>query len=117
MTKNTKTLLTIAGVGVVGYIIYNKFIKKGSKNFSNFAEQEFSNYADEDFFNVGGGKVTGTKQTTLQTGVNIGSTGCEIVQGNVGYAGMPLSNNRIIVRTGNGTTLVCPRGQQYDMPR
>jgi hypothetical protein len=37
MTKNTKTLLTIAGVGVVGYIIYNKFIKKqGSKNFADF---------------------------------------------------------------------------------
>ncbi len=36
MTKNTKTLLTIAGVGVVGYIIYNQFIKKGSKNFANF---------------------------------------------------------------------------------
>jgi hypothetical protein len=117
MTNNTKTLLTIAGVGVVGYIIYKQFFKKGSKNFSNFAEQEFSNYTDEEFFNVGGGKVTGTKQTALQSGVNIGATGCEIVQGNVGYAGMPLSNNRIIVRTGNGTTLVCPRGQQYDMPR
>jgi hypothetical protein len=36
MTKNTKTLLTIAGVGVVGYIIYNQFIKKGSKNFADF---------------------------------------------------------------------------------
>jgi hypothetical protein len=65
MTNNTKTLLTIAGVGVVGYIIYKQFFKKGSKNFSNFAEQEFSNYTDEEFFNVGGGKVTGTKQTTL----------------------------------------------------
>jgi hypothetical protein len=39
MTKNTKTLLTIAGVGVVGYIIYNKFIKKGSKNFANFTRK------------------------------------------------------------------------------
>jgi hypothetical protein len=36
MTKNTKTLLTIAGVGVVGYIIYNQMKKKGSKNFANF---------------------------------------------------------------------------------
>jgi hypothetical protein len=39
MTKNTKTLLTIAGVGVVGYIIYNQFIKKGSKNFANFTRR------------------------------------------------------------------------------
>jgi hypothetical protein len=39
MTKNTKTLLTIAGVGVVGYIIYNQFIKKGSKNFANFTRK------------------------------------------------------------------------------
>lgn len=111
MTKNTKTILGVVAVAGIGYYLYNQYMKnKGAK-------KNFVNYVDEDFYNVGGGKVTGTKQTTLSnTGANIGAMGCEIVAGNVGYAGMPLSNNRIIVRTGDGTTLVCPRGQQSDMP-
>lgn len=111
MTKNTKTILGVVAIAGIGYYLYNQYMKnKGAK-------KNFVNYVDEDFYNVGGGKVTGTKQTTLSSsGANIGAMGCEIVQGNAGYVGMPLSNNRIIVRTGNGTTLICPRGQQSDMP-
>ena len=48
MTKNTKTLLTVAGVAVVGYLLYTQFRKKsGSKSFAGFT-------ADDDFFNVVG---------------------------------------------------------------
>lgn len=105
----TKTILTVLAVGGVGYYLYTQWRKKqGTKNFAN--------YVEDDFMNFGGGKKT--KQATIGgSGEQIGAMGCEIVQGNVGYAGMPLSNNRIIVRTGNGTSLICPRGQVRDMPR
>ncbi len=114
MTKNTKTILGVVAVAGIGYYLYMQYKKKqGAKNFAN--------YVDDDFFNVGG-KLTGQRESGLvqagtRSGESIGAIGCEIVQGNVGYAGMSLSNNRIIVRTGNGTTLICPRGQYSDMPR
>lgn len=110
MTKKTKTIIGVVAVVGIGYYLYKQMKKNQGSN------KNFANYVDEEFFNVGG-KITGGKQTTLSTsGEQIGAMGCEIVQGNVGYAGMALSNNRIIVRTGNGTTLICPRGQRYDMP-
>lgn len=115
MTKNTKTILGVVAVAGIGYYLYNQWKnKKGSS-------KNFANYVDDDFFNVGG-KLTGQKESGIvqagtRSGLDIGASGCEIVDGNVGYAGMALSNNRIIVRTGNGTTLICPRGQRYDLPR
>lgn len=35
MNKNTKTLLTIGGIAVVGYILYKQFAKSGTKSFAN----------------------------------------------------------------------------------
>jgi hypothetical protein len=100
---NTKTILTVLVVGGVGYYLFNQWKKKqGTKNFAN--------YVDDDFMNLEGGKKT--KQATIGgTGSQVGAQGCEIVTGNVGYTGMPLGNNRIICRTGNGSTLICPRSQ------
>jgi len=38
MTKNTKMLLAIGGVAVVGYLIWKKYSKKSqSENYSNFS--------------------------------------------------------------------------------
>lgn len=48
MTKNTKTLLTIGGIAVVGYILYKQFAKSG-KSFAGFT-------ASDDFFNASGCK-------------------------------------------------------------
>jgi hypothetical protein len=50
MTKNTKTLLTIGGIAVVGYILWKQGVfgkKTDSKSFAGFT-------ADDDFFNAGG---------------------------------------------------------------
>ncbi len=49
MTQNTKTLLTIAVLGGVGYIIYKQMNKP--KSFANYVEDDFFNYVDDDFFN------------------------------------------------------------------
>lgn len=122
MTKNIKTLLSFLVIGGVGYFVYNEWKKRQpKKNFANYVDDDFFNYVDADFYNVGG-KLTGQKESGIvqagtRSGLDIGASGCEIVEGNVGYAGMSLSNNRVIVRTGNGTTLICPRGQRYDLPR
>ena len=44
MTQNTKNLLMIGGVAVVGYLIYKQMSKP----------KNFANYVDDDFFNVSG---------------------------------------------------------------
>lgn len=111
--KNKKLIFGLLAVGVVGFYIYKKNKDKAKGRMSSFD-------GDDNFFNFG--EVPKTKQTVItqagtRSGESIGEKYCEIVQGNVGSAGMRLSNNRIIVRTGNGTTLICPRGQQYDLPR
>ena len=104
MTNKTKTIIGVVAVAGIGYYLYTQWKKKqGNKNFAN--------YVDSDFFNAGG-KVTGSQQTTLSnSGINIGASNCEVVQGNVGYVGMALSNNRIICSTGSGSTVICPRSQ------
>jgi len=112
MTKNTKNILMVGGFAVVGYLIYKQMSKP----------KNFANYVDDDFFNFGEvnppkTKEQGIVQAGTRDGQTIGQSYCEVVAGNVGNVGMPLSNNRIIVRTGNGTTLICPRGQRYDLPR
>ena len=113
--KNKKLILGLLVAGAVGYYFYKK-----NKNKSIGATSSFS--GDDGFFNFGEigqpkTKETGIVQAGTRSGESIGQTSCEVVQGNVGYVGMALSNNRIIVRTGNGTTLICPRGQRSDLPR
>lgn len=113
--KNKKLILGLLVVGAVGFYIYNK-----NKNKSKGATSSFT--GGEEFFNFGEinppkTKETGIVQAGTRSGESIGQASCEVVQGNVGYVGMVLSNNRIIVRTGNGTTLICPRGQRSDLPR
>jgi hypothetical protein len=112
--KNKKLILGLLVAGAVGFYFYNK-----SKNKSKGATSSFD--GDGDFFNFGETppkkRETGIIQAGTRSGESIGASYCEVVSGNVGYAGMSLSNNRVIVRTGNGTTLICPRGQRYDLPR
>jgi len=98
-----------------GFYFYNKNKNKSISKTSSFT-------GDDDFFNFGEGNPPKTKeqgiiQAGTRSGESIGASYCEVVSGNVGYAGMVIGNNRIIVRTGNGTTTICPRGQRYDLPR
>jgi len=73
MTKNTKTLLTVAGVAVVGYLLYTQFRKKSSsKSFAGFT-------ADDDFFNAGG------RTARTRTGLPTCGDGC------VDASGAPVS--------------------------
>ena len=48
MTMNTKNLLMIGGVAVVGYLIYKQMSKP----------KNFANYVDADFFNASGTRRT-----------------------------------------------------------
>lgn len=95
--KKNKLIIGLLVAGAVGFYIYKK---NKNKNFFNFGEIE-----------------TSIVQPGTRDGQSIGQKYCEVVSGNAGVVGMALSNNRIIVRTGNGTTTICPRGQQYDLPR
>jgi hypothetical protein len=112
MTKNTKNILMVGGLAVVGYLIYKQMSKP----------KNFANYVDDDFFNFGEAnppktKESGIVQAGTRSAESIGATSCEVVSGAVAYAPMYLSNNRVVVRTGNGTSTICPRGQRYDLPR
>lgn len=93
MTKNTKMLLGLAAVVGVGYYAYKKNWFKGA----------YKNFASDD------------KYSNLTAPI-----GCTFYEGNTGYVGMILTgwgtNGGVIVSTGNGQTLVCPRGQRYTMP-
>jgi hypothetical protein len=84
MKKNT--IITIAVLGAVGYWIYSR--NKAKKSLNPFARS--SSFA-------GGGK----------------RKGCEVYAGNVSTP-IPwrLDNGDIIVKTGGGTTVVCPPNQQ-----
>lgn len=113
--KNKKLILGLLVVGAVGFYMYKKNRDKAKGSMSSFD-------GDDNFFNIEGIGTPKTKETgIIQAGTrspeSIGASYCEVVQGNVGYAGMVIGNNRVIVRTGNGTTLICPRGQRYDLPR
>ena len=93
MTKNTKMLLGVAVVVGVGYYAYSK----------NWFKNPFKNFvADDNYLNL----------TAPQ--------GCQFYSGNVGYVGMPITSfgtqGGVIVSTGNGQTLVCPKGQRSVMP-
>ncbi len=113
--KNKKLIIGVLVAGAVAFYIYKKNKDKPKARMSSFT-------GDDSFFNLEGigtpkTKETGIVQAGTRSGESIGATSCEVVSGNVGYAGMVIGNNRIIVRTGNGTTLICPRGQRYDLPR
>ena len=99
--KNKKLILGLLVVGV-GFYMYKKYKNK-----------------DTSFEGIGQPKTkeSGIVQAGTRSGESIGQSGCEVVSGNVGYVGMALSNNRIIARTGDGTTLICPRGQRNDLPK
>lgn len=113
--KNKKLILGLLVAGAVGLYFYKKNMNKTKGRMSSFD-------GDDNFFNFGEGNLPKTKeqgiiQAGTRSGESIGASYCEVVSGNVGYAGMVIGNNRIIVRTGNGTTTICPRGQRYDLPR
>ncbi len=113
--KNKKLIFGLLAVGVVGFYMYKKNKDKAKGRMSSFD-------GDDNFFNFGEINPPKTKETgIIQAGTrepnSIGASYCEVVSGNVGYAGMVIGNNRIIVRTGGGTTTICPRGQRYDLPR
>lgn len=102
MTKNTKTILGVVAVVGIGYWLYKK----------NWLKNPFSNFnANEDAFK---------HFTTDDNFLNLTQEGCQTFSGNVGYVGMAITsygtNGGIIVSTGNGQTVVCPKGQRYVMP-
>ena len=101
--KNKKLILGLFVVGL-GLYMYKKYKNKDTNtSFEGIGQPKT--------------KELGIVQAGTRSGESIGQSGCEVVSGNVGYVGMALSNNRIIVRTGNGTTLICPRGQRSDLPK
>jgi hypothetical protein len=94
MTKNTKTLLGVVALVGVGYYAYKKnWFKNPFKSFT----------ANENYLNL----------TAPQ--------GCTFYSGNAGYVGQVITswgaNGGVIVSTGGGQTLVCPRGQRYTNPQ
>lgn len=106
MTKNTKTILGVVAVAGIGYYLYNQYKKnKGAKNFANYVDDDFFNFKGK----TKGQKETGVVQAGTLDGGTIGESGCELVAGNISVK--YLSNNRVVCRTGNGTSLICPRSQ------
>ena len=87
-----KTILTILVLGAVGYWIYSR--KKANKSLNPFAKS--SSFAgDDNFFNYTSGRKN-----------------CEVYAGNVSVP-IPtrLANGDVIVKTGGGSTVVCPPNQ------
>jgi hypothetical protein len=94
----TKTILGALALGGVAFYLYKR--KKDGKSLNPFAKS--SSFAgDEGFFNL------------TQVGYY---TSCQTFSGNAGYVGMPVGSNGVIVATGNGRTIVCPKGQSSNMP-
>ena len=73
MTKNTQTILSVLVLGVVGYVVYKKFIAKPKViKVEGTMEKETSSFTgDEQFFNLAGQKmvVGGYNSQTNQTWV------------------------------------------------
>lgn len=97
----TKRILTFAVLGAVGYWIYtrmrsNKSINPFAKS-KSFTANEVT-YIDSAYSDFASGRRR---------------RGCEIVAGNVSVP-IPhrLDNGDVIVKTGGGTTVVCPPNQQ-----
>jgi hypothetical protein len=109
MTKNTKNILMVGGVAIVGYLLYKKYSKKSKSSTSSFS-------GDEGFFNF-------TKSSSASTMGK--SKSCRLVDGSVNVGSLPfrLGNGDYIISTsqiggtsGNGQTLICPeipRGGVY----
>jgi hypothetical protein len=93
MTKNTKTILGVVALGGLIYYAYKK----------NWVKNPFSNFVDD------------SKYSNLSA-----QQGCVTYGGNVGYVGMPITSfgtsGGVIVSTGSGQTVVCPKGQRSVMP-
>ena len=94
-----KTIVTIAVLGAVGFWIYSR--KKAKKSLNPFAKtSSFTgdevSYWDNAFSNASGRRKN-----------------CEVYQGNVNVpVPLRLDNGDVIVKTGGGTTVVCPPNQQ-----
>jgi hypothetical protein len=92
-------ILTFAVIGFVGYWVYNRMRQKKSINpfakSSSFTADE-NTFMDDSYSNAIG-KLKG----------------CQVYSGNVSTP-IPfrLDNGDIIVKTGGGTTVVCPPNQQ-----
>ena len=94
----TKTIIGALALGGLAFWIYKR--KKDKKSLNPFAKS--SSFAgDDNFFNL------------TQVGTY---TSCQTFSGNAGYVGMPVGSNGVIVATGNGRTIVCPKGQTSTMP-
>jgi len=94
MTKQTKTILVIGGLSIVGYLIWKKSNSKKNAN----GMQRLSN------------KLSG-KRTTLNSDSGCAFQGgsCVDGSGNPQPVGTILDGNRIIVSNSSSNCLVCPK--------
>jgi hypothetical protein len=99
MTNKTKTIIAVVGIGLVAYYVWMR--KKQGKSMMPFGKSS-SFSGDENFFNLQGGVQGGTTTT---------SKGCQLYAGDGVVVGTILDGTRIVVRSDNGTTLVCPRSR------
>jgi len=109
MTKKTKMIVGVVGIGLVAYYVWmrrkqGKSILPFGKSSSFTGDEDFFNKfsGDDNFFNLQGG-VKGSEVTTTK--------GCQIYAGDGVSVGTILDGTRIVVRSDNGTTLVCPRSR------
>jgi len=93
-----KTIVTILVLGAVGYWVYTR--NKAKKSLNPFAKSskftgDEATFFDDTYFNASGRR------------------GCEVYAGNVSVrVPFRLGNGDIVVKTGGGTTVVCPPNQQ-----
>ena len=103
MTKNTKTLLTIGGIAVVGYILWKRGVFGGKKSFAGFT-------ASDDFLNFRGG-------TTSRTRVGLPTCGQGCLQSSQGSqygtcaAASDYTSSDGSIRIRRGDTIGCNIGE------
>jgi hypothetical protein len=80
MTKNTKTLLLVGGVAIVGYLLYKKYGKGMGMTTTtkSTSTSSTSNFAGEsEFFNASGKMYSRLSQCTGDGCMQMCSDGCE----------------------------------------